>query len=80
MANHRYRGDRLSDNRIRICTYAGTRFEPAEYVELIRCPWCGDWHSSDDDICEAWPVEPPTEQITEEDINDWHDWIGQVAS
>ena len=76
MANRRYRGERLSDNRIRFCTFGGSDVEPAEYVELIRCPWCDQWHSADDDICEAWPVEPPAERITEDDVDDWHDWIG----
>lgn len=47
--------------------------------ELIDCPWCDGWHSADDDLCPAMPIEPTDQpDIHEEDI-DWHDWIGQVA-
>ncbi|MGW8936019.1 hypothetical protein [Gordonia terrae] len=81
MARHRYLGpgEVISDSHIRICTYGGSRTEPAEYDELVRCPWCDQWHSADDDVCGAWPVEPSeAPEVHEEDI-DWRDWVGAVA-
>lgn len=46
--------------------------------DVIDCPWCGGWHSADDDLCPAMPIEPDDNQISEADI-DWHDWVGEVA-
>lgn len=82
MASHRYMGvgEAISDRHIRICTFGGSRTEPAEYTELIRCPWCDEWHSADDAICPAWPAEPPVDHITEDDLDDWHDWIGGAVA
>lgn len=76
-----YRGTReyITDTHARIRFFGGSWCEPAETVDLLRCPWCGDWHRADDLVCQAWPPEPPAEQITEEDLDDWDDWIG-VAS
>ncbi|AZG43481.1 hypothetical protein [Gordonia insulae] len=46
----------------------------AEDNEPIDCPWCGGWHSADDDLCPYIPAEPPVDG----DI-DWADWIGDAA-
>lgn len=58
----------MRDSR-RVYTFGGSELEPAEYELYVNCPWCGQWHSVDDDICPAWPVAPGEDRITELDMD-----------